>query len=370
MTPTEQDILFAARVSGKTTGQAFAALKKRRSREGTPMVNITVVRRFLRGRTHKRGRQETSGRKRALLRRNVLTMDAARRKCVKETQGTYQVKWADIIRKGRAPAVHRSTAARAFAREGVDVKLRRCREKPQRTPDVEAERTDICGRMRRWPLEKFTDGIDMIIDNKRFDIPTTPEARMHMKKQKVVAQLRTRDEGLTDGFTKPGIKRHRKNLGGVVNVCAGISNCRVVLWEYLPKWNGEEAAALYKGPIMDTLVRVRGAKPRYLIAEDNDPTGYKSSKGKTQKRASGIKTVDWPRYSPDLMPLDYSLWSDIEGRVIAGAPAGEESMDDFKIRLRRVAKRTPTSRVREAVAAMRTRATQIWEVKGKNIPRD
>ena len=248
LTPVEQDILFAAHASGKSTTEAFLLLKKRRDREGAPMVNITVVRRFFRGKTHKRGRSETRGRKRTLSRRNVLTMNVARRKCIQATQGTYQVTWDDIIRKGRAPAVHRSTAARAFAREGLDVKLRRSREKPQRTPEVEAERTEICGRMRRWPLAKFTSGIDMIIDNKRFDIPTTPDARMHQKKQKVVAQLRTREEGLADGCTKPGVKRQRKNLGGTVNVCAGISNCRVVLWEYLPKWNGAEAAALYKGP--------------------------------------------------------------------------------------------------------------------------
>ena len=303
-------------------------------------------------------------------RRNVLAMDAARRKCVKDTQGAYQVKWADIVRKGRAPAVHQTTAARAFTREGFDVKLRRSREKPQRTAEVKAERTEICGRMRRWPLTRFTDDFDMTIDNERVDVPTTPEARLYQAKQKVVAQLRTRDEGLTDGFTKPGNKRHRKNMGASVDVCAGISNCRVVLWGYLPKWNGEAAAELYKGPIMKALVKRRGVKPTYLICEDNDPTGYKSGKGKTQKRLLGIETVRWPRYSPDLMPLDFSLWNDIEKRLAEGAPEGAESVHDFKVRLRRVAIRTPKSHVRAAVAAMRSRAASIWRLKGEDIPRD
>ena len=350
--------------------EIFELVQKRRVKSGTPMVNITVLRRFVRGRTHKRGKVESRGRKRSLSRRNVLTMDAARRKCVKVTQGTYQVKWADVQRMGRCPPVHRTTASRAFAREGIGVKLRRPREKPQRTPEVEAERKEMCGRMRKWPLAKFIDGIDMIIDNKRFDVPTTPEARMHQAKQKVVAQLRTRGEGLKDGFTKPGIKRHRKNLGGTVNVCAGISNCRIVLWEYMPKWNGEVAAQLYKGAIMKTLEKKIGIKPTYLICEDNDPTGYKSSKARTQKKLLHIKPMAWPRYSPDLMPLDFSLWSDIEKRIAAGAPKGCEAVDAFKKRLRHVAMRTPTSRVRAAVAAMRTRATNIWVMEGKNISRD
>ena len=54
------------------------------------------------------------------------------------------------------------------------MQLRRSRGKPQRTPGVEAEREDICGRMRKWPLAKFIHGVDMIIGNKRFDVPTTP----------------------------------------------------------------------------------------------------------------------------------------------------------------------------------------------------
>ena len=62
LSPAEQDILLDAHASGKTTTEAFAVLQKRRARAGTPMVNVTVVRRFLRGKTHKRGRSETRGR--------------------------------------------------------------------------------------------------------------------------------------------------------------------------------------------------------------------------------------------------------------------------------------------------------------------
>ena len=42
----------------------------------------------------------------------------------------------------------------------------------------------------------------------------------------------------------------------------------------------------------------------------------------------------------------------------------------FKARLRRMALRTSTKTVRKAMEAMRTRARQIWEAKGKNIARD
>ena len=87
-----------------------------------------------------------------------------------------------------------------------------------------------------------------------------------------MAQLRTRSEGLQTSFTKPSAKAHRKNFGGSVIVCAGISNCRVVLWEHFNKWNGQTAAGMYKGHLTKALVKHRGRKDSYLVAEDNDPS--------------------------------------------------------------------------------------------------
>ena len=70
------------------------------------------------------------------------------------------------------------------------------------------------------------------------------------------------------------------------------------------------------------------------------------------------------------MPLDFCLWDDISKRVAASAPAGTESIDAFKARMKRIALRTPPSRVRAAVEAMRSRAAKICEREGKDIPRD
>jgi hypothetical protein len=87
-----------------------------------------------------------------------------------------------------------------------------------------------------------------------------------------------------------------------------------VLWEYFKgRWNGAKAAEMYKGPIKNILKKKRGDKTSYLVMEDNDPSGYKSSKGMKAKKEAKIKTVQWPRYSPDLMPLDFSLWKNVRG---------------------------------------------------------
>lgn len=366
----EQDLVFSASTRGKSAVQIWSDLAKKRRARGVTMMNVTAIRSFLRGKTHRRGKVETRGRKRTFTRKNVLAMDATRKKFIKNTRGTLRATWSGIQARARMPRADPTTVARAFQREGLDVKSRRPREKPPRTTEHEKERVDICGKMRFWPLKKFTEEIDMIMDNSKFQVPTSPETREHLAKQKLHAQLRTKSEGLEPHMTKPSATNHRRNLGGSVMVCAGISNCRIVLWEYCQKWNGQVATDLYKGPILKTLIKHRGRKASFLIAEDNDPTGYKSGKAVAEKRRLGINTIPWPRYSPDLMPLDFSLWNDINKRVAATAPTGSETLAAFKRRLRRVALRTSTSTVRGAVAAMRGRAAMIWKAGGKNITRD
>ena len=154
-------------------------------------------------------------------------------------------------------------------------------------------------------------------------------------------------------------------------MCAGVSGGRIVLWHYLQgNWNGGKAADLYNGPIYDALVKHRGLKRGYRILEDNDPTGYKSSKALAAKAAKGITTIDFPRYSPELNPLDFSLWDEILRRMNKSEPNGVENLSQYKKRLRLTALRLPERVVRAAVAAIRERAAMVVRAGGKNIKRD
>ena len=141
--------------------------------------------------------------------------------------------------------------------------------------------------MARRPATYYTDELDITIDNKRFPIPRTKHAKAHLKMTKVRGHMRTRAEGLKSGFTKPNNRTHRSNPGGFVNICAGIANGRIKLWHELPgAWSGEVAEKLYRDQIKTTLRAERGEKRRYVILEDNDPVGYKSSKAKAAKQAA------------------------------------------------------------------------------------
>ena len=130
------------------------------------------------------------------------------------------------------------------------------------------------------------------------------------------------------------------------------------------------AADLYGGAIITTLRKERGEKRKYLILEDNDPVGYKSNKGKAAKSNMHIEVLEYPRYSPDLNPLDYSLWLQIEGETLKNSPKGKETVEAYKARLRTTALRFPKAAVVKAVEALPRRAQAVVDAKGGNIPRD
>ena len=99
--------------AGKSSTDIYNSISKGRTKQGVAMVNITAIRRYIRGSSHKRGSVETRGRKRAFSRRSVLAMDAARRKFIKETKGGRPARWGVIRAKARVPKAHRTTVARA-----------------------------------------------------------------------------------------------------------------------------------------------------------------------------------------------------------------------------------------------------------------
>ena len=81
-------------------------------------------------------------------------------------------------------------------------------------------------------------------------------------------------------------------------------------------------------------------------------------------------THDFPRYSPDLNPLDYSTWYEIERRMFENEPAKVESVEQYKRRLRATALGLPKSFVSKAVRLMAARVRECRDVKGANLSGD
>ena len=109
--------------------QIHAKLAAQRTRRNTAFPDLTAVRKFLKGKTHRRSAVETRGAKTKWTRAHVMAANRMRRQKIKACRGAKYVKWDAIIRSSRTPKVHRTTAAKAFKREGIPAQFRPLREK-------------------------------------------------------------------------------------------------------------------------------------------------------------------------------------------------------------------------------------------------
>lgn len=369
LTPAELNSMQAKSASGQTPLAIHSWLEKARAKKKLEAPSPGSVRKALKGKTYKRGVVETRGRKRMLSSRAVKAINAARKKLLKKAGNEEEVTWDQCRRAAKATKCDPTTVARSFQREGLDVKARPPREKPQREAHHEEDRKTICKRWARYP-ENYFHELDLITDNKRFKVATYKRAVKYLKQTKIRRHLRTRSEGIAKECVKPSQKKQKMNPGGSVHILCGISKGKIALWHNVGKaWNSKVAAECYKGPMLKALKKHCGDKASYRIMEDNDPVGYKSSAGEAAKKEAGIKAIEYPRHSPDLNPLDFSLWHEIERRM-AALVNKPMSVKDYEAKLRRVALALPKSLVEKAVGNIRVRAKAVAQAKGGNIARD
>ena len=88
------------------------------------------------------------------------------------------------------------------------------------------------------------------------------------------------------------------------------------------------------------------------------------------KKALSIDAFPIPPYSPDLNPLDFGLWEEIDRRMIEGAPKNVETVAAYKKRMRLVALRLPADLVTRTVRKIPARMRSVIDAKGHNIKED
>ena len=365
---TELDAVQQMSAARKTTLQIWSRLKRRRDHKGEACPTINNVRRALKGKTHARGRQETRGRKKMISATKLQSLDKIRITLLKKAKGMEEISLKKIKQKARLN-VDDSTLSRAF--HSIGVSWRSPREKPSRTAEQEAERKIWADKYRKKAISFWTDSVDLYIDCKKFALPLSARSREHAARSKVRGALRKRSEGLVSELTRPSTKKHRYPPGAQAWVLAGICGKKIRLWQYIEgRWNSKIAAGMYLGPIQKALKKHRPEKKRWKIVEDNDPSGFKSSAGRAAKQSVGITSIDLPTYSPDLQPLDYSIWTEVERRTTALLGTKAVSAKEYRCLLRRVAFGLPQDVVGAAVASMRKRCEQIYIANGSNIRDD
>ena len=119
-----------------------------------------------------------------------------------------------------------------------------------------------------------------------------------------------------------------------------------------------------RGPAMQ---KHRGAKRTYTILEGNGPTGYKSNAAKRMKETLRIRAIPFPRYSPDLNPLDFSLWQEVSNRMAQNQPKKVESVEAYKQRLKRTALGLSSKVVTEAILSTPNKIKEVRAAGGACI---
>ena len=128
---------------------------------------------------------------------------------------------------------------------------------------------------------------------------------------------------------------------------------------------------MYEGPIFKALKRQYPRRTPWNVLEDNDPAGFKASKGVQAKAAVGIKVFPIPRRSPDLNICDYALWLEVNRRMrkqeANWSTARRETRKAYLARLRRTAMRLPADFINRRIENMRTRCLRLKAANGNHF---
>lgn len=264
------------------------------------------------------------------------------------------------------------TLSRAFWAHGIH--FRPLYEKPDLSAaDVKARR-EWAEEHRRRSHAQWNKYLHAVIDNKTFQVYHTGKARDYAARRQVRGAYRARQRVFAPGYTKPPSTLIQNTGAKSATVTCAIGNGKVLMWHVTPgRWNGEAARQMYSGPLRRALEKeypnVRG---NWRVLEDNDPSGYKSTKGLAAKAETGITTLDLPKRSPDLNPLDFSFWAMVNKKMrkteAKWPKAKRETRAAYLARLKRTAQSMSSQYITNIVGALAGRVQQVIEAGGSYFP--
>ena len=209
-------------------------------------------------------------------------------------------------------------------------------------------------------------------DLKNFPVYGNAAARAYASHREVHSAYRQPGQGLDVAYVV--VPKHLKYNTGIksARIAGGVGKGRVLIWHDVgKKWNGQVAADLYKGPVRDALRRAFPSKRSFKMLEDNDPTGFKSTKGEKAKKVAKISVFKIPERSPDLSVMDYAVWKEVTRKMRAQERRFKKSKRETRAqylgRLRRTAIALPPTFVNKAIGNMKERCQRLYEAKGRHF---
>ena len=247
----------------------------------------------------------------------------ARAKCMaaleelqKKAEGQREVTAAMVITKAGVSYCER-TVREFFASQGKP--FRKLREKPLLTPDDIEKRKVFAKKYSVRSASSWVNSPHAIIDNKTFAMYLDKKGREHVARRSVRGAYRSGASAVEGHLVKP--KKTLKYPAQGVMVTAAVIAGRIRMMHVVNgRWNAAQASNMYEGPLVKALEKAfpehaAKAGAKWLVLEDNDPSGYKAKSVEAKKAELGIHVLQLPPRSPDLNVLDYSLWHEINVRL-------------------------------------------------------
>ena len=221
---------------------------------------------------------------------------------LKQHPGGKEVTAAMVAEHARLPVSDR-TVRREFAK--MNVKFYKLKERPTLAADDVKTRKAWAGRRKGRSSKAWLSKPHAIIDNKTCQMYRNAAGRNHAARRSVRGAYQPRGQAPEPHMVKPKGGNIKFPADGVM-VTAAVIKGKIRMWEYVEgRWNGAAAAEMYKGPLEKAMARAypaHAAKPRakWVVLEDNDPTGYKSGKVPSRTQQHGMclpcqtKDAAWP----------------------------------------------------------------------------
>ena len=309
--------------------------------------------------------QSTVGRPRALTAAQTDRLVTVANEMIEDAECNYQVT-AGMLKSALRLKCSEKTILAALHKRGVW--FRPFREKPLLTEeDVEA-RMKFATQHGPKPVSFWTESISAYLDEKYFTPYLTPNARAYARKITARGAFRGKKQGLDKGYVKPK-KTMKQNFGR--KVCVGVAICaKKVLTCYVVKksWCGAAASELYARHLAPALKETFPGRRRFLLIEDNDPTGHKSGAGESAKRDAHISCVPYPKHSPDLMPLDFGFWKSVNRRLrkqeLSFSSGYYETRKHFVSRLRRTIMSSRPASLTKLIGSLKRRCKLLKDAEG------
>lgn len=380
LSDNEKNTIHRLKGEGLSRADILGKLEQARRRVQKTGPSKSAVNRYISGETYKVGKTETRGQPSTCPRRLLRTAFAVRKRLIKKADNEWYVSWKDVhteterlLRKRRSlkpsDAMPCQSTLERNLREHFDLHNRPAKRHITITMDDEEKRLKKAKTWRKYQKSFWKNQIHAYIDNKAFLVARTAADKKRMRQQTVHSHLRTKTEGSEKGFVAP--KKSRANLGLVsLDITAAVAQNKIIMWHINAKpWNGAAAAVMY-AKLGTALRKHWGNKKFFRVVEDGDRKGFQSNKGIAAKKKEKIKSWLLPPRTPEWMPLDFSLWKQIESKVLAKPIKRTETVKAYAARLQRTATRLSKEVVANTLGDMRPRILETVEQKGGHLKQD